>query len=239
MKQRAGMHRTGRLVGALLEPDHIDDGVELRLLQPRFGGQADGVYLVHEVAEHTPLAAARGDHAPGGALLDAVNALAGFDRRGVDLPVHRDRLDFVHRRDQALVEQVAQHQPFGVRAQRHERDELALVHVHREVAFGRNGDGLAHTMLVHDLDRSGQRRARLGQLGQGHGRRLPHEKGRHPEVRPLGGWREGVSADTPSPARAYFLAGVVAPAGAWVLGGLTAVAAGEWAPAASAGLGAT
>ena len=35
-------------------------------------------------------------------------------------------------RDQPLVAQVAQHQQFGMRAQRHQRDQLALVDVDRE-----------------------------------------------------------------------------------------------------------
>ena len=81
--------------------------------------------LGHQVAEHAALPAAGGDDLLRGALLDAVDAGVRLDGSGADLPVDRDRLDVGCRFDQALVQQVAEHQQFGRGAERHQRDQFA------------------------------------------------------------------------------------------------------------------
>ena len=165
-EQRAGVHRTRHLVGGVAQPDGVDDVVEAGLAQQRVGRQADAVNVVHQVTEHTALAAAGGDHLVRGPVLDAVNAVAGLDRRGAHVPVHREGFDVVHRRHQPLVEQVAQHQPFGMAAQGHQRHQLALVDVDGEVALGRDRDRARDAELVGHSDLAGQGRACLGQAGQ-------------------------------------------------------------------------
>ena len=106
------------------------------------------VHIVHQIAKHAALAAAGGDHALGRALLDVVNALAGLDRSGPHLPVDGDGLDVMHGTHQTLVAQKAQHQQLGMPAQRHQRHQLALVHINGERPFAGNGAGHRLTPFV-------------------------------------------------------------------------------------------
>jgi len=117
----------------------------------------DRLDFVHEPAENAPLAAAGGDRAPRGSLLEPLDARAGFHRGGADFPIHGDGLDLIDRSHEALVAQVAQHQPLGPRAQRHQRDELALVHIQRERPLGRDRRGAELAVFVDGGDLARQR----------------------------------------------------------------------------------
>ncbi len=167
LEQRAAVYRPGGLVGALLQPDGVDDAVELGLAECG-GGQHQRVDVGHQVAKHTALAAAGGDHTAGGAFLDLVDARAGFDRRCTDLPVHRDGVDVGHRLHQPLVAQVTQHQQLGLRTQRHECDQLPFVHIDGECTFGGDGDGLYIAVFVDGFDRLRQWCTGLREAGHTH-----------------------------------------------------------------------
>ena len=146
LKQRTAVHRSGRLVCAFLQPNGVNDAVELGLRDLRIG-QFDLVNVRHQVAKHTPLATTGGHHPFSAALNMDVGTFSRAhrcDTRLADLafthgPVHRDRFDLLNRLDQALVAQKTQHQQLRLAAQRHQRHELALVEVHRQGPFGRNG----------------------------------------------------------------------------------------------------
>ena len=95
----------------------------------------------------------------------------GFDRCNpcaalARIPIDSDGFDRAGHIDQALVAQIAQHQPFGVGAQGHQGHQLALVHIHREGAFGRNGQVFGLAVLVDRLHGAGQWGKGLGQAGQ-------------------------------------------------------------------------
>ena len=127
-----------------MQPDGVDDAVELPLAQSG-GGQLQLLDFSHQIAKNAALTATRGHHFFSGSGFDIRDALAGFDGGSPNLPIHRDRLDFLRRLHQALVAQKTQHQQFRLGAQGHERDQLALVDINRERSFGRDGDraGLA------------------------------------------------------------------------------------------------
>ena len=65
-----------------------------------------------------------------------------------------------------LVAQVAEHQQLGRGAERHQRDELALVDEDRQRPLGGNRDAAPLAELVEHLDLARQRRAGLGQARQ-------------------------------------------------------------------------
>ena len=165
LEQRAAVHRASRFVGALLQPDGVDDAVKLALRQ-RGGGQLELVDLGHQVAKHAALAAAGGHHFFGGASLDVRDALTGLDRSSADIPVDRDRFDLVRRLHQALVAQKAQHQQLRLGAQRHQGDQLALVHIDGEGPFGRYRDRAGFAKLVDGAHLLHQRRTGAGEVGQ-------------------------------------------------------------------------
>ncbi len=167
-KQRAGMHRTGRLVGGLLEPDAVDQAVKLSLRDPGIGRQNNLVNLVHQSAKHAALTAAGGDHAFGGFFLDVGDAVPRLDGSRAHIPVHRDGLDVAHLPDQTLVTQVTKHQQLWVRTQSHQGHQLALVDVNRQCALRRNRYLLRFTVFVDGVDFAGQRRAGLCQVRQWH-----------------------------------------------------------------------
>ena len=158
-EQRAAVHRAGRLVRALLLAHGVEQAVERRLRQARRRlrrrRQAHRIELAHQVAEHRALAAAGGDDALGGLLVEALDAGARLDGGGVDVPVDGDRIDLVAPIDEALVAQVAEDEQLGEGAERHQRDELALVDEHRQRALGR------------DRDRARLRRTRRGPRSRG------------------------------------------------------------------------
>ena len=61
--------------------------------------------------------------------------------------------------DQPLVAQVAQHQQFGRGAQRHQRDQLALVDEDGQRSLDRDVDAAVLAVLVEHLDLARQRQA--------------------------------------------------------------------------------
>ena len=61
--------------------------------------------------------------------------------------------------DQALVAQVAEREQFGFGAERHQRDQLALVDVQRQRTLVGNMDRAQITVLVEHLDFARQRGA--------------------------------------------------------------------------------
>ena len=84
--------------------------------------------------------------------------MVGFHGGGTDFPINGDRLDLGGGADQALVEQITQHQPLRVRAQGHQRDEFALVHINGERTLSGDLELAGLAVLVDDLDRAGERR---------------------------------------------------------------------------------
>ena len=78
-------------------------------------------------------------------------------RRCIGVPVDGDGFDVGRLLHQPLVAQVAQHQPVGVGTQGHQGDQLALVQVDGQRAFGRDVDHAYLTVLIHCLHRRGQR----------------------------------------------------------------------------------
>src|SRR5206468_7568263 len=105
-------------------------------------------------------------------------------------------------------------EPFGMRAQRHQRDELALVDIDGEVAFGGDRDRLWLAVFVDGVDLSGERRAGLGQAGK----------------------HRAIVACLVRHAAGYFLPLVIVPDSGRTLGGATEVPAGECAPEVSSGV---
>ena len=79
-------------------------------------------------------------------------------------PVHCDGLEVLGLGEEALVSQVAQHQPLWVGAQGHEGDDFYLVEINRQRTFARNAHGLHFTLGIHGLDGVGERGARLRQV---------------------------------------------------------------------------
>jgi hypothetical protein len=88
-------------------------------------------------------------------------------RGGTDLPIHGDRLDVTGAVDQPLVEQPAQHQQLGPRAECHQRDQLVLVDKHRQRALDRNRPRALVAGFVAHGDAAQQCR-----LGRRHARRV-------------------------------------------------------------------
>jgi hypothetical protein len=112
--------------------------------------------------------------------------VAGAHRRGLHRPVHIDAVDLARLLDQTLIEQVAEHQQFGVCAQGHQRDQLAFVEVDRQRTFGRDVDLPMLAMLIEYPDRPHDLAARPAEAGcvgptrQRHGLK--------------GGWRYGLQS---------------------------------------------
>jgi len=164
-EERTAVHRARLAVDAVLLAHRFQHAVQRALADARAGrvGQTDGVQLRHRVAEYRALAAAGGDHAVRGPGRDVMHAAVGAYGGCADVPVHGDRFDFLHRVDEALVAQVAQHQQFGALAQRHQRHQLALVDEDRQGALGRNVQVTVLAVLVEDLNFAQQLAARRGQ----------------------------------------------------------------------------
>ena len=116
----------------------------------------------HQVAEHRALAAAGGDDALGGLLVEALDAGAGLHRRRVDVPVDGDRVDVVAPIDQALVAQIAEHEQLGRSAERHQRDELALVDEDRQRRARRGSRSPLAPYSSRRRSRRGSARTALG-----------------------------------------------------------------------------
>ena len=164
-EQRAAVHRACGFVRGFLEADGIHQTIQLRLGELRLG-QLNAVHLVHQAAKHTALPATGGHHLARGALFNAGNTVARAHGGGVHLPVHGDGFNVEHRIHQPLVAQVAQHQQLGVRAQRHQRDQLPAVHIHRQGALCRDVHLLCLSPLVDHIHRLGEGGLRLSQAGQ-------------------------------------------------------------------------
>jgi hypothetical protein len=64
-----------------------------------------------------------------------------------------------------LVAQVAQHEQLGRSAERHQRDELAVVDEDRQCPLGGDGDAAFGAELVEDGDLARERRGRVGEAG--------------------------------------------------------------------------
>ena len=102
----------------------------------------------------------------------------------VDVPINGDGLDIEHRIHQPLVAQVAQHQQLGLRAQRHQGDEFALVHIDGERTLCGNLHLLALAQFIDGLHTVGERRLGLRQARQGgHGISSGREKSHGPNIR--------------------------------------------------------
>ncbi len=143
------MHRAGLLVNAVLLPDGLGNGLNVTLPYPRRRGKLQGVNLFHQRAKHTALSAACSDNARCGFFLNPLHRpAAGFDRCRPHVPIDGDGFDGTEIRHQPLVAQVAQHQPFGMTAQCHERNQLFFIQIHRQRSFGRNGQYSTLTVLV-------------------------------------------------------------------------------------------
>ena len=151
------MHRASGLVGGFFEPDGVDQRIELALREAGVCGQLDLVNFIHQTAEHTALPAASGDDVFGRFLFNVGDAVPGFNSRHTHIPIDSDRFDVMHRRDQPLIAQIPQHQPFGVRTQRHQRDQFAFVDVQGQGAFGRDGHRELFAKFVAGGDLAGQR----------------------------------------------------------------------------------
>ena len=132
----------------------------------------------------------------------------------------------MHAAHQPLVAQVGQHEQFRMRAQGHQRDQLALVDIDRQGALRRDGGELHHAMLVDGLHLLRERCARLGQPGKNHWGSL-QQKGRR--------MRRPRCCKHNGQVFFFFLAGAISAEGCFTLGGLAAVPEGECAPAVSSG----
>ncbi|OMP13900.1 hypothetical protein COLO4_00687 [Corchorus olitorius] len=124
----------------------------------------DGVDLVHQRAEHGALPAAGGHGAAGGLLVQVGNAGARGDSSRFGFPVDLDGGDVFDAADQALVTQIAQHERFGGTAQRHQRDEFALVEVDGERALAGNVDMASAAQLVEHFNLVEQWNGSVGQF---------------------------------------------------------------------------
>ena len=151
------MHGPRRLVSRFLEPDDVDQAVELALRDENIGGQLDLVYFIHQATKHAALPATGRHHAVRGFFFNILDAMTGSNSGRTDFPIDSNRLDVMNRPDEALVSQVTQHQQLGVGAQSHQRDQFPLVDIHRERTLGRNGDFELLAIFVDRINLAGQR----------------------------------------------------------------------------------
>ena len=149
------------------------------------------------------------------ALTREVEVVDEHGARGtVSIPAERDLTVYVDRRELVTLMTLGAQPELLVLGyllnQRHQRDEFAPVHIHREIALGGNGNGAMRAMLIDDLDLARQRGAGLGETWE----RQRRQRCCH---------------------CAFFGAGLTVASGCTVLGGDAAVVAGECAPEASSG----
>ncbi len=188
VKQRAAVHRSGLAVHAVAQLHLVEQADQRGLAQARGlrVGQAGLAQLRHRVAKDRTLPAAGGDDAARDAGFEVADAVAGAHRRGLHRPVHIDAVDLARLLDQTLIEQVAEHQQFGIRAQSHQRDQLAFVEVDRQRTFGRDVDLPMLAMLIEYPDRPHDLAARPAEAG-----RVGPTRQRHGLE---GGWRYGLQS---------------------------------------------
>ena len=165
LKQRAAVYRACGFVNAVVQADGVHDAIELALGDGG-RGQLDAVDIRHQIAKHTALPAAGGDYALGSFFLQVFNAFIGLDRRSAHFPINGNGLHFLRRCHQALVEQIAQHQPLGLRAQGHERHDFALVHIHRQRTLGGDLQALRFAVFIKYFNSLRHRHLGAAQAGQ-------------------------------------------------------------------------
>ena len=232
VKQCTGMHGAGRLVGRFFQPYGVDQGVQLALRDRSAHRKHDLIHLVHQAAKNAALPTASGHDAPSGFFFDILNAAPGLDSCRANIPIDGNGLNIVDRGDEALVAQIAQHQPFGVRTQGHQGDQFSVVNIDGQGPLGGNGHCLVHAKFVDSVYFAGQRCLGQGEVGE----RQSHKSEATTKKAGTSGADLFVKR---SNAGQGFLAGLTTASGCLVLGGLAAVSAGECAPEASIGFGAT
>ena len=123
-------------------------------------GQLHRIDAVHQAAEHGALAATGGDHALAVLRLEVRDA-ARVVRTAAAPTSQSTVIDSTcsTRIDQPLVAQVTEHQQFGLRAQGHQRDQLALVDEQRQRPLVGDMDRAPFAVFVEHLDLARQRHA--------------------------------------------------------------------------------
>ena len=128
--ERAAVHRAGLLVDRLVLAHLLHQVEQLRVRQAHVVAQLDLVDFVHQVAEHRTLAASGGDRALAQLARDALQRVRVVTAtESVSQSTCTAAICSIL--DQPLVPQVADGERLGRMAERHQRDDLALVEIER------------------------------------------------------------------------------------------------------------
>ena len=155
--ERAAMHGARLLVDRLVQAHAVEERIERRLRQRRARRQAHRVDLLHQVAEHRSLAAARRLGALGCLRFEIGQAVACRDGDGVDIPVDLHRDDVLDPLDQPLIAQVSERERFGRGTERHQRQQLLLVDVERQRMLAGDRRIARRACLIHCMHRERRR----------------------------------------------------------------------------------
>ena len=153
--QRATMHRAGLLVNRFMRSYIIEQRVERGLCNANVAWQLNVFQVRHQIAEHGAFTAASGLGTLGHFFIQILETVAGCHRAGIDFPVDLHRDNFINRFEQTLVAQIANHQRFRRRTQRHDGQNFALVHVDGERMFAGDGGGLRGAGFINSINRKG------------------------------------------------------------------------------------
>ena len=163
-EERAAMHRAGLLVNRFVFAHQLGQRVERRLREARFERQFHVINVGHQIAKHGAAAAAGGLGSMRHFFVEIDEAVPGVNGGRVDLPIHLHSDDFIERIDQALVAQITEHQGFRRCAERHQREDLALVDVHRQRVFARHKCRAGNAMFISRRDFKCRRSRAFGEL---------------------------------------------------------------------------
>ena len=163
-KQGTAVHRTGLLVNRFVFAHEFGECIERALFELHVSRQGNVVDIRHQIAEHRAAAAARGLRTVLHFFVEINEPGARVDGRGVDLPIHLHRDDFLDVFNEALIAQVTKHQGFGRSTERHQRENFALVDVHRQRMFARHSGHARGAMFVARRDVKGGRPRGVGEL---------------------------------------------------------------------------
>src|SRR6185437_4480834 len=138
LAKNAAMDRAGGEIKARAGVDLFGQRIEPRGLQHRVPRQRDLVELLHQVAEHRALRAARGERLLAQLLLERGLAL-GAHHHGFELVIVVDGSDLVVGAQHVLVEEIAHGEAVGMIADRHHGDDLLPVEKERQRALDHHG----------------------------------------------------------------------------------------------------
>ena len=157
------MHGAGLLVDRLVHAHAVEQRVERAAREHRVGRQPHRVDLFHQVAEHRALAAAAGRRPLAELRFEVFRPLRVLMTTALTSQSTCTETMSSMRLEQPLVAQVPDRQRLGRGAQRHQRQDLALVDVERQRMLAGDRRVARRAVFVDRRDVERRRPRRVGQ----------------------------------------------------------------------------